>query len=470
MDGWAKTTEALRGRARVLRAWASRRRPVLAIAAVITALAVVVPLTVVAGGEGGSTDELVTAAPTEMATADRTETAPAEPTPTAAVTSPATAAGPLPAATATATTSPEPTFSVSREAMLSDGYIEATFAEGRPARVRHSEDRAGDKRAKPSAVSGQHSCLQPLADSSAAPISHLVSTDWSWAGETVVSEHLAEAGSLSGAKQRFDLCADPSAAGFDPDARLFQQDGGQATTRRLALGDEAYLVVVHRSVETSVYAGVRRGTSLLVVTWRASGTITSPDALQRVLNDAFDRALGRAEPPPSEAAPVRRDPALQGFPTWDELPGVYGRDQAWLIWNGDLRLPGTSPFCGGELALRERPVLRFWSELFTGSESPRSVSVALAAAAEGADVEKDFEACREVFRHSDGAVTEVSGVGDRAFVTVDTFSSYSFPSGDGYARVGTWYVHVSAPWLDEEQLTVLLRAAVQGFETSGRWA
>ena len=439
-------------------------RGYLVLAAGVVGLVVVVVL-VVSGGEGSQDTVLSTADATPTATVAPTRTTTptptAEPTPTPTEVAPTTTAAP--------TTSPGPSFSVSREAMLSDPYVEATFAEGRPARVRHSEDRWGDERAKPSAVGGQHSCLRPLADSSAAPISHLVSTDWSWAGETVVSEHLAEAGTLAGAKQRFDVCADPSEPGFDPDARFFRQDGGQATTRRLALGDEAYLVVVRRPLETSVYAGVRRGAFLLVVTWRASGAITSPDALQRVLSDALDRVLGRAEPPPSAAEPVARHPDLQGFPVWDELPEVYGRDQARMIWNGDLRLPASQPLCQDGLALREEPVLRFWSDLFTGGESPRSVSVALAPAAEGADVEQDFEACREVFRRSNGGVKDVSGAGDEAFVSVD-ITSTSFPRGNGFARVGTWYVHVSAPWLDEEQLTVLLRATVQGFQASGRWA
>lgn len=444
--------------------WGWRAKWQLYAGAATALVGLVVAFMLVVPGGGGSTDQLLAEDPTPTATLDGAATPTSSPN-ESATTVPKDSTEPP---RTTPKPSAEPTFAVSADAMLSDRYIADTFGGGLRAAVRgQGTDHTTPERESDFVMGGQHSCLQWLGEG-VAPLTSLASREWSWPGETVAAEHLAEAESLTSAQERFAICADPTAKGFDRDYPTLAE-AGHRTTRSLDLGDEAYLATVRRSLETSAYAGARKGSFLVVVTWRVSGSVPTTDALERVLGDALRNALGQEVGSSRPAADVTRDDELQGFPTRDTLPEVYTGQES-LIWQGDLRWSEPMfPCPGGEvsLATEEPPITRGWSAVDTFGNSPATVRIALARAAAGGETEASFDACRKEYGRHDYEVTDMEDLGDDAFVAWD-WTAQTFPSSYGYARVGSHYIEVDGSWLSTDDLIVVLRAAVDSFAAAGR--
>ena len=380
---------------------------------------------------GGSKDGLLTATPTPSATPT------AAPTPSASpAASPDGSVDASPRASAEARP-PRPQLDV--EHLLSDGYVNRSFGQGRTSLVgtwRH-----------PGA---------PVACRTKNDGDVRVARTWAWPDEIVVGETLTVHDTEGSASAALAECRELSP--------LLGSEG--VTSGPMDVGDEGYISTYRGELFTQLNAGARVGKGLVLVVWRQSGPITSSAPLEAALRAAVAKVAGQAEGAPV-AAPAQRTPtALDGFLTYAQVAAFAQREDGWIgmNWRWDLRSTSPGVMCGdpgqSPLPTRDRPVSRSWIGGLIHADDGFALGLTIASAAEGSDPATDFDDCRERAASQGYSPSDVGDLGDEAFV-VDWGTSNDTPTV--YVRAGSTYLVVTTDFLSSDDVVALAGLALDRY-------
>jgi hypothetical protein len=425
--------------------WGLRARWRLYLPFVAMAVAAAVVLVLVLRGSGSGREVLVDeSAPSESASPAPTDPAAPTATPPAANDDPGGAPAPTSSSSRVPpspqpSASPEPRMSATASALLSTGYLERAFGQGRAARVVDL----------PAAVPVAYSCFDQFTptwrDGVARPTARLTRV-WSWAGEVTVTEILAEFPTTADARQFAQECVgDP-----DPDLVGTWDPRGTSVKEQPDVGELGFLQRVPREVMTTAYSGTLQGRVVLLLNWRQSGHDAPLDPLRRALVSAFDKARGEDEGTPIAAAPVIPLRELQGYLTIGELPPAVG-DATGLRWSEDTGAPDKGIRCGSDVLVRTQDVP--WQRGYVAAAPQKGASFSFGVSPSVAEATEDFAACRTSL--ADYAPAAVDGIGDEAFLV--RFYDVSFL----YLRAGDVVGMVAAD--GDESASGLARTALDHY-------
>jgi hypothetical protein len=413
--GWTRTV--------VQGPWGLRARWRLYLPFVAMAVAAAVVLVLVLRGSGSGREVLVVeSAPTDpvalpSSSAPESNTPSPKPSPTASEPEPAAVVSRAPEPT----TSAGPRLDVTEAALLSTGYVEHAFAQGRSALVQ----------TVPRGLPVAYTCFDVEIgyDSTDPRPTGLVARTWSWPDEVVATEVIAEFASPDDAYHQYGSCqADPSPR-WDPG---ISSSNGQYVDTQLQLGRYAFIKRIPREAASTAFSAVLIGPYVVYVNWRQSGGDVPLEPLEQALSAALSRASGGTEGAPVAAPTQQTEPGLAGYPTRATLPpGVVAGRQ--LDWIGDLPWEFSNTlYCGSAgLPTTAIPLFRQW-RVATGRTTDTGIAVSASHAAEGTDASKEFGECRT----SEEGAADVDGVGDEAFAVVHAAETWL------YVRSASSYVVV----------------------------
>jgi hypothetical protein len=377
--------------AAVLRGRRRRNRAVLASTALVAAVATAL-ISLTSLGGGSSSDSLqvadpdVTQAPsatsTQATTTGTPTTEPRDPTGTAA-----------PPASS-------PTLSLGDAAMLSDGFVESEFGQGRTATRLMSYT---------STLRGAiDTCYSTMELKGTALPEQINARSWYWPDEVVATEVLARESSTAAARQRFASCSNPDDPGFDRDASAAGRVGSPTVTP-LDIGDESFVVRVSYPLYSAFYSGARVGADLVLVNLRQSGSSDTLGALRHALRAAVAKAEGRPELSPVAAPAQQPLPEMSPFLTEAQMPG--SRSAPLTQWRFDTRATSAELDCNGTaVAVARPPLTRYWSPPVDGNDAPDSVRLSIAYAADPGAAHAAFSSCAGTL----GTAEPIAGLGDEA--------------------------------------------------------
>jgi hypothetical protein len=409
-----------------------------AVAAVVAGLLVLV-VVVVPGGQGGHP---AVAADTVQATdppSPEPDTASPTPTPTA---EPSTAA-PTPSDVtptsdppSTAAAAPEVPFTTAR--LLPTSYAQATFGRGLQPAVGEGHDGFGPRnicfgsRQLPDAPGKDQGWLGRL----------LLYRGWNWPGESTAVEAVHRSASEADAAADLHYCSQTSS---------FDDEGAPKPDVSDRTSDGGY---VQRASEPlfTVFTGEQQvGRDVVVVTWRASGGMTSLATVTRLLHAAVakwstdDTEMAQEAPAPVE--PVGFD----GIPTLSQIPVNWTATE--VDWVGDVvdsEGKGGTPCPEGGLRLdSDGWVARGWGTYEGGAEDNEGLSLSRGHAPDESTAARQFQACREAMRQTG------EGVGDDSFVDFVESGWWVL-----YVRVGTTYWVFNLTGHSEAEVTAVAKAVI----------
>jgi hypothetical protein len=416
---------AVLGKAAVIRR--RRRAALLSGTAVGTVAVVAAGLLVLGPDHRTGRHDLLSDDPTATATAPpppapasptATSTASAAPSASAAVPSgPSTAPGARPLTVATAS-------------LLSDDYLEQAFGGGQAADSTTLTDPL------PGVVRSCYHVL--LADQ--AP-DRFVARTWAWPGEVAVAEVLAQEPTAEAAAARSASCTDPGSRDFDRDATYYPSDNGDPVVSHVDLQEHGTGTVV-------------------VLTWRETGTIGSADGFRRALQAAVRKAAGAAEGTPLAVPAVQVPDLLAGFLSHRALP----HDTPWIH---DALDDHDALQCGStSVPTTEAPVARQWARTSNGEpETNLSVEVRVGRAADASTAGAGLAACRQGYVDAGQPVSSSSPTapGDESFLVT--------PAPDLQVlvvRSGSTYLEVTCAAQQYEDLEKVARDSLAALSAAGR--